>query len=816
MAVPRNLITSLGPPVFGAAEPAPVNPAPAAAAGGGERPAMSRLARVAVCGMGVAGVLPPLAFTARPGELGLIGGVPVSIALTGVLILAPALVGLVAALSGLDGMREVFHARGDREHEQAVLRVFVAVLAVVYGFAAAVFPAYGDDAARCQIVAALGLAGGWVLLLLSLIDAVPSAPRHYLGTVFDAVLISAFLHYGGALAAPWLPLYLIAAFYAGFRFGLVALAAAALADLAGFAGVVATTPFWREQGLLAGGFGAAMIVLPAYVGRMIREVAASREAAVAAQAARTRFLMVVSQALRAPLDALLGEKAAPQAPPGTSAGAPMARALLSQLNSVLDFSAIEAGAFAPPVEAFDLHRLVNATMAERQAEAKARGLQLRVNIDPAMPYRLRGWAQQLAQILDYIVARALEVSEAGAVRVAVDAAGGTGRTLHLRVAVHDDGRPIAVSDADAIFDPFAPQPSRSAHGAFGLAVVKRLVELMGGRIAVESRAAQGSTLTVTVPIAVDDQAVDRDLDLQRCLVLIATEDSQFASELAEPLNAWRGDPRWIEGFGGTLGFVEGREAACSVLIVDSRRHALAALSFAHRSVSGPAPPSFVLAVAEAAQIDGLLDLADGEIDAVLPAPLDVQLFANALHSLPLWQGASPRPVMVPAADLSAEEPAAIFEPPPPPPPAEAAPAETPAGEPQVTPISAHPRFAGETPIVDPRAIAALRGLGEGDFFFGEVVDSFRTDVKEIMHRIVRSAAAADAGSFARGLHALRSCAGNLGGMRLCEMLLSLREVGEQELREQGSVLVQRLGDELARLDAALAEYLAGRGTRREA
>jgi HPt (histidine-containing phosphotransfer) domain-containing protein len=101
----------------------------------------------------------------------------------------------------------------------------------------------------------------------------------------------------------------------------------------------------------------------------------------------------------------------------------------------------------------------------------------------------------------------------------------------------------------------------------------------------------------------------------------------------------------------------------------------------------------------------------------------------------------------------------------------------------------------------------LRGLGEGDEFLAEVIDSFRTEAKEIMNRIVRAAAAADAANFARGLHALRSCAANLGGTRLCELALAMREISQRELREQGSGVVQKLGDELARLDAALVEFL---------
>lgn len=811
-----STIASLGPSLFRAPAGPPAAPPPAApppSAGQSERPAMASLARFAVAGLGLAGILPPLAFTARPGELGLVLGLPVSIVLTALLILSPALVGLVTAVFGLEGVRESFRARGDKEHEQAVLRVFVAAAAVVYAFA---ISGRGEAAESCRIVAALGLAGAWVFLLLAILDPISSPLRYYAGTVYDAGLLAIFLHVGAVLTAPWFPLFLLGTFYGGFRLGPRALGAASIANLVGFAAVVATTPFWQQQVLLAAGLLIAMVVLPAYVGRMVREVAQSRAAAQAAQAARTRFLMVISQALRAPLDAIVGTAGAVESTgldADQPAMRPSARALLSQVSNILDFSAIEAGAFVPEVEAFDLHRLINETLADRRAEARSRGSRLRVHVDPALPYRLRGWPQQLAQILDYLVARAIEVTASGAVRIAIDGAGRSRNALTLRIAVRDEGTPIAPADADALFDPFAGDAARqtaSAHGAFGLAVVKRLVELMGGRIAIESRGAKGGSFVITVPLTIEEQEVDSEFDLGRCLVLIATEDSQFASDLAEPLNAWHGDARWIEGFGGTLGFERREAGACSVLIVDGRSHMLAALSFAHRAVSGASAPSFVLVVADAMQTDGLVELADGELDGVLAAPLDYQLLANALHSLPLWRGASPRPVMVPETIEPVSEPepppAAIQEPLPAP-----EPVPLPALAPRVTPIAVHPRFGAETQIVDPRAIAALRGLGAGDEFLAEIVDSFRTETKEIMNRIVRAAAGADAANFARGLHALRSCAANLGGTRLCELLLAMRDISQRELREQGSGVVQRLGDELARLDAALVEFLPERG-----
>ncbi|HEV2188161.1 MAG TPA: HAMP domain-containing sensor histidine kinase [Stellaceae bacterium] len=754
--------------------------------------------RYAVAALGAAAILPPLVLIIKPGDLGRIGGVPIAIALTALLILITALVALATALLGLERLRDNCCNRDDGEHVRAGLRVVIAAIAV--GYCAAMTIAMPDGLRPAAvIVASLGLAGGWMLLLCALADPATSPLRLYLAMLLDASLISAFLHFGGELTAPWMPLYLLATYQIGLSRGIVTLAASTALNFAGFGVVVATTPYWREQPLLAGGLLAALVALPACLARAVHELAALRETAASAQAARTRVMMVVSEALRAPLDNIVGRGGTQMHEPESATAAPSTRALLSQVSNILDFTAIETGAFVPVTESFDLHRVIQDTLADRRTEAAAKGLRLRSHIDPRLPYRLRGWPQQLAQITDYLVGRAIEVSGEGAVGVSVDAAGGDHRRVRLSLTVRDKGEPIAPPEAASLFDPFATRVGGRAagdHGAFGLAVVRRLVELMGGEIASGGVPGAGGTITVTVPLEFDEPPVDASLDLERCLVLIATEDSQFASEIAEPLNAWNADPRWIDSFEKTLGFVDRRDArACSVLIVDGRQRKLAALSFAHRAVTSEAPPSFVLFIADRTQIGGLVELADDELDAVLPAPLDNQLFANALHALPLWHGAPARPVIVSIQEALPPEPPPLFDP-----------ADVATPVPQVTPIATHPRFAAEAPIVDPRAVAALRGLGGGDEFLGEVIDSFRADAREIMQRLVRSAAAADSAGFARGLHALRSCAANLGGTRLCEVLLSLREVGAQELREQGSGLVQRLGDELARLDAALAEF----------
>jgi signal transduction histidine kinase len=766
------------------------------------RPLTGRLAQLVVIGLAIAGVLPPLAFAAHSGDLGQVGAVPISIALIGLLILAPALVGMVTALVGVDGVRESFRLRGDNEHEQAVLRVFVAAGMLAYGFAVGA-SVTDDAAASCQIVASLALAAAWALLVLAIIDPLPSLLRQCLATIADAALLSAYLHFAADVTAPWFALYLLATFYAGFRLGTAPLATAAIASLAGFTATVFLTPFWRHQPMLSGGLIAALIALPAYIGAMVRVVAASRAEAVAAQAARTRYLTVISQALRAPLDAMVG------AAPGQDGreAASSAQALLSQVNSVLDFSAIEAGAFVPSVEAFDLHAVVNDTLADRHAQAAAKGLKLRPHVDPVMPYRLRGWPRQLGQIIDYLVARAIDATDDGVVRIILDSVESTDQTLRLRITVRDDGTAIAPVRIDALFDPFAAVAGQAGPGAaepntFGLAVARRLAQLMGGHIAVDSVPGRGGSFTAEVPLAIDEPAVDGGLDLHHCDVLIATEDSQFASDLAEPLNAWHGDPRWIEGFDRPVDIAgQGVQGAPTVLIIDGRHRKLAALSFAHRAVTGPAPPSFALFVAEASQIAGLIELADGELDCILPAPLGNQLLANALHALPLWRVGAVRPTeAVNAAGKAEHREAAIG--------AVASIAEL-APSP-VTPIAAHPRFTGDTPLIEPRTISALRELGDGDDFLGEIIDSFRGETNDIMQRIAAAAASVDSPAFAHEVQALRSCSVNLGGARLCELLLSLREIGTDELGERGDAIVRRIGDELARLDAALLDFLPER------
>ena len=904
---------------------------------------------IAALALALAGVLPPIALMGTAA----IGSAVAKLFLATLLAVPPGLLGLGAALIGLQQVLQRFRSRHDREHEQAVFRVLCAALLFAYVFAVGTAPSETDAAAAALAVLAFALAASWLALLAVLLRPAASPARRWGAAVGDAVALSLFLHLGGALAAPWFGLYGLAALYGGWRFGSRGLWTNTLLGLAGFAAVVVTTGFWQQQLWLTTGVFVTLLALPAYAAAVIHDIAASRRQVREADAAKKRFLSIIGRELRAPLNAMLGVNG----PPGRARGvAPMqlsARTLLSQINDIIDYSQIETGTFAPKTEAFDLHELVNDTLAVLRQHAAAKGLNLTLRVDPSLPYRLRGWPNQLRRVLTNLVSHAIKATEKGRIRIGLDQVGHDERATRLRLSIRDDSPGIEPEAREGLFDPFASDPSSPGRGDLGLAIARRLVLLMGGEIHLDSEPGRGNLFAVTLPFAFDFATAERALDLARHPVLIVTDDAQFASDLAEPLNAWQAEVRWIGMSEAALAYIEQFEPPQPrpILIIDGRREVLEALTFAHRIVTASADqPTFALFVAEPPWIDPLIELADGELSGLLPWPLTDRVLGNALHALPLSlpnaasaggaadpavvnrqpprraatpaNAAPPKPSRsepsggaagamptaqrlrilvadvdaavaqwaadvlaerghlvetagdgeealraleqadldvaligvemprltgydavrlyrmnhpegerlpiialavdggfdterlcrdagmdavlaqpVAAEDLVAtvEEAAAVV--------GELAARAAESGS-VVTPIASHPRFMSENaPVVDERAVESLRSLGAGSDFFRDVIESFRLDSRDMLQRIGRAAASADTGSFRESVHALRSCAANVGGVRLCDMLLALRDVTARELRQQGMAHVQRLTTELSRLDTALLGFL---------
>jgi CheY-like chemotaxis protein len=202
------------------------------------------------------------------------------------------------------------------------------------------------------------------------------------------------------------------------------------------------------------------------------------------------------------------------------------RNLLRVLSDILDLSRIEAGAMPIEAEAFDLETVLTPVVEAFRPEARAKGLALELDLDPAAPRRLVGDAGRIRQVLFNLVANAVKYSEAGAIRVEAYALPRFARpgvaALHLAVA--DTGPGIPDEQLRRAFEPFSQldgSPTRRHGGTgLGLAIVRRLAALMQGALAFCSEPGHGTEahLTLWLPLAAErtpaedssgDSATDR-------------------------------------------------------------------------------------------------------------------------------------------------------------------------------------------------------------------------------------------------------------------------------------------------------------------
>ncbi|MBV8836030.1 MAG: PAS-domain containing protein [Alphaproteobacteria bacterium] len=246
-------------------------------------------------------------------------------------------------------------------------------------------------------------------------------------------------------------------------------------------------------------------------------LATARDAAEAASRARTEFLAIMSHEIRTPMNAVLGLTESLLESPLTDDQRRSAEAireasfgLLNILNDILDLSKLDSGKLEFDEQPFSLEAVLDNARSIVGMRAAEKGLALRVEIDPNLPQALFGDPNRLRQVILNLVSNAVKFTTSGEIVVSARCARRDEKSATLQIAVRDTGIGIAPDRLGRLFTDFV-QADPSIHRQYGgtglgLAICKRLVDQMGGVIAVESIPGQGSRFSFEVSLTLADIA----------------------------------------------------------------------------------------------------------------------------------------------------------------------------------------------------------------------------------------------------------------------------------------------------------------------